>query len=304
MEHRLFNIFVENDYGTVWALYAKSVKILKSLLEKLHTKDSFLLDGYKVEVSQISAFKVFSIEPSMIHESWHTLNSKQLEHTINLYAGAHFKNNELHCMEKMGYDVTEEFQAQDWEFFEAQISIAANSPFLVDNNDNKSMKTIFISHASKDREIVDCFVDEYLERGLNIDSHSQVYYTSSQVTGIAAGSDWRKDIQQGVIGAQVVFCFISQYYAQSQYCIAELGAAWAFEKTIIPILIPPHVDVKGGELFAALQMIKGADRLALGRLRDDLVDNHKIGERISSSPKWDKALSKFVEAVTLAEGKK
>jgi hypothetical protein len=175
-----------------------------------------------------------------------------------------------------------------------------------ESNDLKAMSTkpIFISHASKDREIVDVFVDEYLERGLKLDAHTQVYYTSSQVTGIAAGSDWRESIRKSLIDSDIVFCFISEHYSQSQYCIAELGAAWAFQKTIIPIQIPPRQVVSGGELYSVIQMIKGSDRLALGRLRDDLVDTHKVGERIASSPKWDKALSKFVDAVIAAEGKK
>lgn len=165
----------------------------------------------------------------------------------------------------------------------------------------KSSKPIFISHASKDKVIVEQFVDEFLERGLGIDAHADVYYTSSPVTGIRAGVDWREDIRKGVIEAKVVFCFISQNYTASQYCIAELGAAWAFEKTIIPIILPPRAELKGHELYAVLQMIDGNERIALNRLKDDLINVHKIGKRIDSSAKWEKALGKYLEAVATTE---
>lgn len=169
------------------------------------------------------------------------------------------------------------------------------------NSLSMDTKPIFISHASKDKEIVNVFVDEYLERGLKVDAHSQIFYTSSHVTGIAPGSNWRESIRQCLINSEIVFCFISEHYSQSQYCIAELGAAWAFQKTIIPIQIPPKQHVGGGELYAVIQMINGNDRQALSRLRDELIDNHKVGERIASSAQWEKALAKFVDCVAAAE---
>ena len=300
MDQRLFNIYVENDQGHIWCLYAKTVKVLRSLHKKIHSADSFLLDWYKIEVCEIIALKVFSIESSMIPEEWSLLPAKELERAIDQSA-RHTSDEQLDLFEDLGYEVTEEFQSQDWEFFENQTSNSANSNRIAENFESHSIKPLFISHASKDKKIVDQFVDEVLERGLGIDQDTEVYYTSGHVTGIRAGADFREDIRQGLIGAKIVFCFITENYTASQYCIAELGAAWAFEKVIIPIRIPPKSKMQGGELYAILQAIDGSDRLALNRLRDDLVNIHLVGKRIESSAKWEKALGKFLDAIAHVE---
>jgi hypothetical protein len=165
-------------------------------------------------------------------------------------------------------------------------------------------KPIFISHSSMDKVIVEQFVEEFLERGLGIQVARDVFYTSSHITGLGAGAKWKETIRQELVNSKIVFCFVSENYTHSQYCIAELGAAWAFEKTIIPISITPKANLSGGELYAHLQIIPGNNREAMSRLRDDLVDIHGIGTHNLSTAKWDKALSKYLEAFTMGEPQK
>lgn len=59
------------------------------------------------------------------------------------------------------------------------------------NMSEESHKKIFISHSSKDKQIVDIFVDKLLHLGLQIDPND-VAYTSREETGVGTGEDIRK----------------------------------------------------------------------------------------------------------------
>lgn len=61
------------------------------------------------------------------------------------------------------------------------------------NMSEESHKKIFISHSSKDKQIVDIFVDKLLHLGLQIDPND-VAYTSREETGVGTGEDIRKFI--------------------------------------------------------------------------------------------------------------
>lgn len=267
--------------------------------------DSCLFAGKRYYLSDLNSFKIYDTNESMLPFEY------KVNPTMPVIIAIREKLNlRQPSAATIGTNVTEEFIIGGWgrkqfgpraEPTTITKELTENESAKIDTSINMNSKRIFISHSSKDKVIVEQFVDEFLERGLGIDAHTDVYYTSSHVTGIRAGADWREDIRNGLIDAKVVFCFISKNYTASQYCIAELGAAWAFNKTIIPINIPPKANMKGGELYAVLQVINGKDRLALNRLRDDLVNVHQVGKLIDSSPKWEKALAKFIDAVSATE---
>ncbi len=296
MEEYLFNIYIGELDNIEHHLYAVTFDYLELLYRTKNQSTNITLDGYKAVVEDIYAFKVYTIELIELPESWRDLTPKMLENVMKIFVRESKPRFVPDLFNQWGFDVSKEFESWNWK----SMGLNTKEPQHIEPTDAKNGsngKPIFISHAYKDKKIVDQFVDEVLERGLGIDAHLDVYYTSSPVTGIGAGADWREDIRQGVVGAAVVICFISENYTASQYCIAELGAAWAFGKTIIPIAIPPKSDMKGGELYAHLQVIDGNDRLALNRLKDDLINLHQVGRRIDSSAKWEKALGKYLDAI-------
>ncbi len=154
-------------------------------------------------------------------------------------------------------------------------------------------KPIFISHASKDADIATHFVKYYLRDGLEI-SMDQVFYTSHAATGIDAGEDFRTIIKQALKNAKVVILLISENFKASQYCIAEMGAAWGLDKVMIPICIPPFDRVGSGQLLGPLQYIDVNNRLGMTRLRDQLVKNHGVGKIVDNSVHWQEALDDFL----------
>lgn len=79
------------------------------------------------------------------------------------------------------------------------------------NMSEESHKKIFISHSSKDKQIVDIFVDKLLHLGLQIDPND-VAYTSREETGVGTGEDIRKFIKENISTCDFVFFMISENY--------------------------------------------------------------------------------------------
>lgn len=101
-----------------------------------------------------------------------------------------------------------------------------------------SQNEFFISHATADRELVSEFVD-FMEVALKVD-RSKIYCTSGIGTKtIRTGTNFIEDIKKNVIGTKVVIFILTPNYFKSNFCLAELGAAWALNSDIYPILIPP-----------------------------------------------------------------
>lgn len=102
---------------------------------------------------------------------------------------------------------------------------------------SSSKKKIFISHASKDKELVGKFVDSIFLLGMGVDSEI-IAYTSREETGVPAGESIPQFIQDNIACADIVLLMISDNYKNSEVCLNEMGAAWALNKHIIQTLLP------------------------------------------------------------------
>lgn len=105
---------------------------------------------------------------------------------------------------------------------------------------NEVNNKLFISHSSMDKNIAESLIN-FLSNGVNIDRHS-IYYTSKSGT-IKTGAYFIEEIKKEVLGCEAILILMSKNYLQSPFCLAELGAAWASNQNIFPILIPP-VSIK------------------------------------------------------------
>lgn len=118
-----------------------------------------------------------------------------------------------------------------------------------------SKKRIFISHASKDEELISKFVDSIFLLGLELDSEI-IAYTSREDTGVPAGESIPQFIQDNIACAEIVLLMISDNYKKSEVCMNEMGAAWALNKHIIQILLPNTSFDKLGWLCSLDKAIK------------------------------------------------
>lgn len=73
------------------------------------------------------------------------------------------------------------------------------------NMSEESHKKIFISHSSKDKQIVDIFVDKLLHLGLQIDPND-VAYTSREETGVEQEKTSENLLKK--IFPHVILCFL------------------------------------------------------------------------------------------------
>lgn len=118
-----------------------------------------------------------------------------------------------------------------------------------------SKKRIFISHASKDKELVSKFVDSIILLGMGIESEI-IAYTSRDDTGVVPGESIPEFIQNNIACADVVLLMMSDNYKNSEVCLNEMGAAWALNKHIIQILLPNTSFDKLGWMESLKKAIK------------------------------------------------
>ena len=105
------------------------------------------------------------------------------------------------------------------------------------NLTNDKQKNIFISHSSKDKAIVQLFVDDVLQLGAGI-KPEQIFCTSIEDMGIKNGDDIRKHIHQNIKNADYSFLLISNNYKKSEICLNEMGAVWAYGNNVKLYLLP------------------------------------------------------------------
>lgn len=153
-----------------------------------------------------------------------------------------------------------------------------------------SQKRIFISHASKDKELIGKFVDSIFILGMGMDSEI-IAYTSREDTGIPAGESIPQFIQDNIACADIVLLMISGSYKNSEVCLNEMGAAWALNKHIIQILLPNTSFDKLGWLCSLDKALKIDDADSLDGLCEVFADKLDIGIKPTA---WNRNKAAFL----------
>jgi len=155
-------------------------------------------------------------------------------------------------------------------------------------------KDIFISHAVADKNLVDKFVD-LIETGIGVSSND-IFCTSLEGTGIPTGKNFIDFIKSQIENPKVVFLILTPNYMNSLFCLCELGATWALESNIIPILVKPlaYEDMKA--VLTAVQASKINDETDLSEIRDKIIADLEINDPIPTS-RWDAKKKKFLSII-------
>lgn len=153
------------------------------------------------------------------------------------------------------------------------------------------MHKLFISHSSKDATIVESFV-ELLQMGMAF-KRDEIFCTSLKGS-LPTGKNFIEQIKKSVTDCTAVIFLISKSYMESPFCLSELGAAWALNQTIFPLLIDPitHNDIENTPLLGSqcLKLFSQKDLYQLGNdflekeiSHFNLVDFIKYANRFLSS---------------------
>lgn len=161
-------------------------------------------------------------------------------------------------------------------------------------------KRIFISHASKDKELIGKFVDSIFLLGMGMNSET-IAYTSREDTGVPAGESIPQFIQNNIACADIILLMISDNYKDSEVCLNEMGAAWALNKYIIQILLPNTSFDKLGWLCSLDKAIKINNSDNLDGLSEVLTDRLDISVKPSV---WNRNKTDFIEYCTLLSSNK
>lgn len=96
--------------------------------------------------------------------------------------------------------------------------------------------TFFVSHSSKDKELVEMFCELLIEKfRINEDD----IFCTSMNNSLRVGRDFITSIRDNLQSRDIAIFLITENYKSSLFCIMEMGAAWAFKDNIVPIIVPP-----------------------------------------------------------------
>lgn len=130
-------------------------------------------------------------------------------------------------------------------------------------------RRIFISHAKADKDIADALVD-LLKTGADVRT-AQIFCTSLEGYGVPEGEDFVEYIRKQIESPVLVVAVISPAYYESTFCVCELGAAWAMQHSLFPVVVPP---LTYGELQGVISKTQGGyinEGAKIDNLRDRVL---------------------------------
>lgn len=136
-------------------------------------------------------------------------------------------------------------------------------------------KRIFISHSSKDKQIVSNFIDHILCLGIGI-NRNDIFCTSIEDIAIRNGDDIRAHIQENIRCADFSFLLISDNYKSSEICLNEMGAVWAYDSNVRLFLLPDTTFNSIGWLCDSLKANKITDTVALDLLYREIQEYYSL----------------------------
>ena len=157
----------------------------------------------------------------------------------------------------------------------------------------KDKKTVFISHASKDKEIVDAFVDLILHGALSVPI-DKIFCVSTDGTKIRSGADWRDSINESLLSAKINFLIITPNYKESEVCLNEMGAAWVTSSMVLPLIVEPINYKTVGVLQEPNQIEKLLDETSLDRIKDIVQEKLEIPSALVKSDRWSIKKKEFL----------
>lgn len=171
----------------------------------------------------------------------------------------------------------------------------------IHNDDNAisplTGKKIFISHSSKDKSIIEPFIDDILKQGIGLRSEN-IICTSFEATGVSPGENIKDYIDNNIKQSRLFLAMISSNYKASEVCLNEVGAAWAVGHKPVQILLPGTSFDSLGWLFSLSKAIRIEDASALDNL-EKLICN-VLGIPEISPVSWNPARKKFLNDLNRA----
>jgi hypothetical protein len=175
----------------------------------------------------------------------------------------------------------EEFHEQ--EEFDNTTSIDSSS----------DISKVFISHASKDTDIVEEIIELLEAIGLN---SNQVFCSSLEGYGIGLGDNFLETIKSELSSDSLVLFVLTEDFYNSPVCLCEMGASWVLSKEHIPIIVPPldYADMKG--VIPLSQGFKINDAMKLNLFKEKIELSFSLNNTLSLSS-WERKRDRILKRI-------
>lgn len=141
-------------------------------------------------------------------------------------------------------------------------------------------RTIFLSHASKDKTLADKLAD-LLTNGCGVNPND-ILCTSLEGKGIPAGTpNFIEYLREQIREPRLVVLLLSENYFASLFCLCELGAVWGMGLSCFPLVVPPTTRSKLKATLAVTQAGNITSQSDLDELRDVVKD--KVGRDVPTA---------------------
>lgn len=214
-----------------------------------------VITGRKIHLEEYDTIQIYDVS-----KSFNKFNKSSLKNEIHIYEKTlHLKGIDMlkHC----GIDVTSEFEIPIPRNFNKKIKTE------IPKDKQEKEGKIFISHSTKDKPLVEKFIDHILILGFGV-KREEIFCTSVDGTNIQSGVDFKKVIYKELKDSKAVIQIITKNYKSSEICLNEMGAAWVTADVIIPLVANPFsYDI--GFINSSTQQLKLNDEVDLLKLHDD-----------------------------------
>lgn len=150
------------------------------------------------------------------------------------------------------------------------------------------MPMIFISHAEADKLIIDDLFD-LLQMGCDL-RREEIVCTSVDGAGIRTGDDFVEWVHKYIEVSSLVVLFITPNYFASRFCVAEMGASWALQKDVFPLVLPTIERDVGGVMLGRQTSV--VDESGLDDLRDRIATLHSPA--VQGTSRWSIKKEEFL----------
>lgn len=158
------------------------------------------------------------------------------------------------------------------------------------------MAKVFISYCSKNRELVEAFM-EFLQLGMGV--HRSDIFCTVYSEALPTGTDFIAKIREQLRECTAVISLITEEYLKSPFCMVEMGAAWAMCGSYFPILTVPFEKLKNTPL-QNMQMRRLSSVEDLSAIYDEL---HTCGVLTDyQTARIYKKVAEFVQLVEKLSG--
>jgi hypothetical protein len=139
---------------------------------------------------------------------------------------------------------------------------------------------VFISHSSRDKELVAALTDLLTESGLL--SNSDLFVSSIDGFDVDDGVDFLDDIRTNLSEATLAITLLTPAYLDSEFCTWELGAIWAMGIAWVPVRVGLKPD--GLPLLIRTRQARELGKAALGSIRSEI---QKQKDSNVSDERWE-----------------